>query len=71
MSQIDRAHDFARLHITGKPLILYNIWDAGSANAIAKAGAQAIATGSLSVAVPSRMITLTLAVGPFLLQDGF
>jgi len=51
MSQIDRAHDFARLHITGKPLILYNIWDAGSANAIAKAGAQAIATGSLSVAV--------------------
>jgi beta-lactamase superfamily II metal-dependent hydrolase len=23
------------------------------------------------LAVPSRMITLTLAVGPFLLQDGF
>ncbi len=29
MSRIDRAQDFARLHITGKPLILYNIRDAG------------------------------------------
>tara|TARA_R110002126_G_C10490973_1_gene504710 strand:- start:114990 stop:115751 length:762 start_codon:yes stop_codon:yes gene_type:complete len=50
MSQLDKARDFVDLHISGKPLILYNIWDAGSANIIAKAGAQAIATGSLSVA---------------------
>ncbi len=42
--------DFARLHTPGKPLILYNIWDAGSARALAGAGAPAIATGSASLA---------------------
>lgn len=41
---------FARLHVPGKPLILYNIWDAGSAQAVARAGAKALATGSWSVA---------------------
>jgi 2-methylisocitrate lyase-like PEP mutase family enzyme len=41
---------FARLHVPGKPLILYNIWDAGSARAVAAAGASALATGSWGVA---------------------
>ncbi len=41
---------FAALHVPGNPLILYNIWDAGSAVAVAKAGAKAIATGSWGVA---------------------
>jgi 2-methylisocitrate lyase-like PEP mutase family enzyme len=41
---------FAALHQAGAPLILYNIWDAGSAIAVAKAGAKAIATGSWGVA---------------------
>jgi 2-methylisocitrate lyase-like PEP mutase family enzyme len=41
---------FAALHIAGDPLILFNIWDAGSAAAVAKAGAKAIATGSWGVA---------------------
>ncbi|MDY7098105.1 MAG: isocitrate lyase/phosphoenolpyruvate mutase family protein [Pseudomonadota bacterium] len=41
---------FARLHQKGDPLILFNIWDAGSAVAVADAGAKAIATGSLSLA---------------------
>ncbi len=41
---------FKSLHKKGSPLILKNIWDAGSASAIAKAGAKAIATGSWSVA---------------------
>ena len=41
---------FAALHVPGDPLILYNIWDAGSAKAVAEAGAKAIATGSASVA---------------------
>ncbi len=41
---------FADLHQSGKPLILYNIWDAGSAQVAVRAGAQAVATGSLSVA---------------------
>jgi 2-methylisocitrate lyase-like PEP mutase family enzyme len=44
------AQHFAQLHIPGNPLILYNIWDAGSAIAVAKAGAKAIATGSWGVA---------------------
>jgi 2-methylisocitrate lyase-like PEP mutase family enzyme len=38
------------LHIPGKPIVLFNIWDAGSAKAVATGGAQAIATGSWSVA---------------------
>ena len=42
---------FAALHVPGDPLILFNIWDAGSAQAVAKAGAKAIATGSASVAM--------------------
>lgn len=41
---------FAALHIPGNPLILYNIWDPGSAKAVAAAGASAIATGSWGVA---------------------
>lgn len=47
---INKADAFAALHVAGNPLILYNIWDAGSAHAVAKAGAKAIATGSWGVA---------------------
>lgn len=46
----DKIRDFAALHIPGSPLILVNIWDAGSAKAVAAAGAKAIATGSFGVA---------------------
>src|SRR4051812_41123022 len=42
---------FARLHVAGDPLVLFNAWDAGSAAAVAKSGAKAIATGSASVAM--------------------
>ena len=38
------------LHTPSDPLILWNIWDAGSARTVATTGAKAIATGSLSVA---------------------
>jgi 2-methylisocitrate lyase-like PEP mutase family enzyme len=41
---------FAALHVPGDPLILYNIWDPGSARAVADAGAKALATGSHPVA---------------------
>jgi len=41
---------FAALHVPGDPLILYNIWDAGSALAVVAAGAKALATGSHPVA---------------------
>ena len=44
------AETFAALHRLGDPLILFNAWDAGSAKVVAAAGAQAIATGSWSVA---------------------
>ncbi|WP_419910797.1 isocitrate lyase/PEP mutase family protein [Hoeflea sp.] len=50
MSQADKARAFAAFHVKGNPLLLYNIWDAGSARAIEKAGAAAVATGSWSVA---------------------
>jgi len=50
MTQSDKFRTFAALHVPGDPLILYNAWDAGSAKAVAEAGARAIATGSASVA---------------------
>ena len=46
----NRVDQFRALHVRGHPLILFNIWDAGSAKAVTKAGARAIATGSWSVA---------------------
>lgn len=49
-SQIDWAQQFRRMHVPHDPLILHNIWDAGSARAVARAGAKAIATSSWSVA---------------------
>lgn len=42
---------FTELHRPGSPLVLVNAWDAGSAQAVAKSGAKAIATGSASVAM--------------------
>ena len=50
MNQAEKAKRFAELHVKGKPLVLYNAWDAGSAKSIHEAGAQAIATSSWSVA---------------------
>jgi 2-methylisocitrate lyase-like PEP mutase family enzyme len=45
-----RADQFRRLHVAGDPVVLFNIWDPGSARAVAAGGARAIATGSWSVA---------------------
>ncbi|KRC80235.1 isocitrate lyase/PEP mutase family protein [Sphingomonas sp. Root241] len=45
-----KFESFAALHVPGKPLILFNVWDAGSAKVAERAGAKAIATGSASVA---------------------
>ena len=50
MTQTERARAFAALHVPGDPVILYNIWDAGGASAVADAGARAIATASWAVA---------------------
>ena len=65
--QTRKAEQFRALHIPGRPLVLFNIWDAGSAKAVASAGARAIATGSWSVAnangfADGELIPLALAI---------
>jgi 2-methylisocitrate lyase-like PEP mutase family enzyme len=50
MNQADKAKTFGALHRKGAPVVLYNIWDAGTAKAVTDAGAKALATGSWSVA---------------------
>ena len=47
---LEHAETFHRLHVAGDPLVLVNIWDAGSAKSVADGGATAIATSSWSVA---------------------
>lgn len=49
-SQASQAQAFAAKHVKGEPLVLHNIWDAGSAKVAEEAGAVAVATGSWSVA---------------------
>ena len=46
---------FAALHVPGDPVILYNIWDVGSAHAVVAAGAKALATGSHPVGRRQRL----------------
>ena len=45
-TQHDKAAAFRALHQPGTPLVIYNIWDAGSARCVEAAGAPALATGS-------------------------
>jgi len=49
-TQKEKAERFRALHVRGTPVVLLNVWDAGSAKAIAAGGAAALATGSWSVA---------------------
>lgn len=46
----DTAAALTALHVPGDPLVLVNVWDAGSARVVDSAGARALATGSWSVA---------------------
>src|SRR3954463_6808255 len=48
---MSKFETFAKLHVAGDPLVLFNAWDAGSAEAVATSGAKAIASGSASVAM--------------------
>ena len=48
--QKSKAEQFRALHTPGKPFVLFNIWDPGSAQAVTAGGAKAVATGSWSVA---------------------
>ncbi len=45
-----KADAFRALHVRRHPLVLFNVWDVGSAQAVEAAGAAALATGSWSVA---------------------
>ena len=45
VDQVHKAEQFRALHIPGKPLILFNIWDAGGTKAVAAGGAKAIRDG--------------------------
>ena len=49
-TQKERARLLHNLHIKGDPVIVFNIWDAGSAKCLLEIGAKVIATGSWSVA---------------------
>jgi 2-methylisocitrate lyase-like PEP mutase family enzyme len=67
----DRAEEFRRLHRPGRPLVLPNAWDAGSARLIESCGAAAIATTSAGLAwahgypdgdaLPPRMLAAAVA----------
>ena len=66
--QASQARAFAALHVPGKPLVLFNVWDPGSAKAVTEAGAKALATGSWSVAAANgfpdgERIPLDLVIG--------
>ena len=50
MSLAQKAALFSSLHVKSDPIILYNIWDPGSAGIVQAAGAKALATGSWPVA---------------------
>ncbi|HEY3858011.1 MAG TPA: isocitrate lyase/phosphoenolpyruvate mutase family protein [Gammaproteobacteria bacterium] len=68
--QIAKARIFAALHVPGTPLVLFNVWDPGSAKAVGQAGAKALATGSWSVAAAhgfgdGEKIPLDLAIRNF------
>jgi hypothetical protein len=41
--QARKARHFHELHVRGTPLVLFNVWDAGSAKAVSAGGAKAIA----------------------------
>ena len=49
-NQKELAETFASLHVKGDPIIIFNVWDAGTAKAAEGFGAKAIATGSYAVA---------------------
>jgi 2-methylisocitrate lyase-like PEP mutase family enzyme len=49
-NQLEHAHLLRNLHTKGSPLVLFNVWDAGSALEALKVGFKVIGTSSWSVA---------------------
>jgi len=52
-TQAQKAKHFHKLHVPGDPLVLFNIWDPGSAKAVAETDVPALATSSWAVAEAS------------------
>jgi 2-methylisocitrate lyase-like PEP mutase family enzyme len=52
-TQMQKAKRFRKLHVVGEPLVLFNIWDPGSAKAVVETGALALATSSWAVSEAS------------------
>ena len=48
--QVRKAQEFRALHVPGKPVLIFNVWDAGSAKAVTESGARALGTSSWAVA---------------------
>ena len=46
LARMDKFSQFRALHVPGKPFILANVWDIGSARMLAGLGAEALATSS-------------------------
>ena len=42
-TQAEKAKSFRKLHVPGEPLVLFNIWDPGSAKVLAETAAMALA----------------------------
>ncbi|CAL2103056.1 putative carboxyvinyl-carboxyphosphonate phosphorylmutase [Tenacibaculum sp. 190130A14a] len=51
MTRQEKFDHFKNLHQKGNPIMLYNIWSAGSAKAAVNAGASIVATGSKPLAL--------------------
>ena len=49
-NQLQKLQLFKEMHNKENPLVLFNIWDAGSAKLASEIGSKAIATSSWSVA---------------------
>lgn len=56
--QLEHAKLLKTLHVKGDPLVLFNIWDAGSALAMQESGVRVVATGSWSVAAAHVLMTV-------------
>jgi 2-methylisocitrate lyase-like PEP mutase family enzyme len=49
-SLVEKAERLRKLHVPGRPLVLPNVWDAGSAKIVAAEGFPAVATTSAGIA---------------------
>src|SRR5258708_17362729 len=68
-SQVQKAKSFRKLHVPSEPLILFNVWDPGSAKAVGEAGAKALATSSWAVSESNGYTDGERTPLPFLIEN--